>query len=82
MCKTLIMRLTVLVSLFSAMIEMTHNVHHVNALHGNDVIIYLKSRPLTFVYLNTRTKSIQKQIVKYDMKSKFPEYLTVDKEGH
>lgn len=71
MCKTLIMKLTVLVSLFSVMTETTHNVHHVNTF-GNDVIISLKSRPLTFVYLYTRTKSVQKQIVKYNIKSKYP----------
>ena len=49
---------------------------------GNDVIISLKSRPLTFVYLYTRTKSIQKQIVKYHKKGKYPEYLTIDKVGN
>ena len=32
MYKTLIVRLTILVSLLSVMIEMTHNVHHINAL--------------------------------------------------
>lgn len=48
-------------------------------LFGNDVIISLKSRPLTFVYLYTCTKSIQKQIIKYNIKSKYPEYFTVDK---
>ena len=37
---------------------------------------------LDFLYLYTRTQSIQKQIVKYDMKSKYPgEYSTFDKEG-
>ena len=51
-------------------------------LFGNDVIISLKSRPLTFVYLYTRTKSIQKQIIKYNIKSKYPENLTVDKVGN
>ena len=35
-----------------------------------------------FVYLYTRTQSIQKQIVKYDTKGKYPEeYSTVDKVG-
>ena len=51
-------------------------------LFGNDVTISLKSRPLTFVHLYTHTKSIQKQIVKYNIKSKYPEYLTVDKVGN
>ena len=46
---------------------------------GNDVIS-LESRPLIFVYLYTCTQSIQKQIVKYDIKSKYPEeYSTIDK---
>ena len=34
------------------------------------------------MYSYTRTQSIQKQIVKYDAKSEYPEeYSTVDKEG-
>ena len=34
------------------------------------------------MYSYTRTQSIQKQIVKYDAKSKYPEeYSTVDKVG-
>ena len=34
------------------------------------------------MYLYARTQSIQKQIVKYDIKSKYPEkYSTVDKVG-
>ena len=50
-------------------------------LPGNDVIS-LEWRPLIFVYLYARTQSIQKQIVKYDIKSKYPEkYSTVDKVG-
>ena len=50
-------------------------------LSGNGVIS-LEWRPLIFVYLYVRTQSIQKQIVKYDIKSKYPEeYLTVDKVG-
>ena len=50
-------------------------------LSGND-IISLESRPLIFMYSYTRTQSIQKQIVKYDAKSKYPEeYSTVDKVG-
>ena len=50
-------------------------------LSGNDVI-FLKSRPLIFVYLYTCTQLIQKQIVKYNIKSKCPEeYSTVDKVG-
>ena len=34
------------------MIEMTHHVHHVLVLFGNDVVS-LESRPLIFVYLCT-----------------------------
>ena len=50
-------------------------------LSGNDVIS-LKLRPLIFVYLYTCTQLIQKQIVKYNIKSKYPEeYSTVDKVG-
>ena len=50
-------------------------------LSGNDVIP-LKSRSLILVYLYKCTQSIQKQIVKYDIKSKYSEeYLTVDKVG-
>ena len=59
------------------MTEMTCHVHHVFLLSGNDVIS-LKSRPLIFVYLFT----IQKQIAKYDIKSKYmypEEYSTVEK---
>ena len=37
---------------------------------------------LDFVYLYTRTQSIQKQMVEYDIKSKYPrEYSTFDKVG-
>ena len=50
-------------------------------LFGNDVIS-LESRPLTFLYLYMRTQSLQKQIVEYDIKSKYPEeYSSVDKVG-
>ena len=50
-------------------------------LFGNDVIS-LESRSLIFVYLYTRTQSIRKEIVQYNMKSKYPEeYSTVDKVG-
>ena len=50
-------------------------------LFGNDVIS-LKSRPLILVYLYARIQSIQKQIVEYDIKSKYTEeYLTIDKVG-
>ena len=38
-------------------------------LFGND-LISLESRPLIFAYLYTRTQSIQKQIVEYDIDSK------------
>ena len=48
-------------------------------LFCNDVVS-LESRPLIFVYLCTR--SIQKQFVQYDIKSKHPkEYWHVDKVG-
>ena len=37
---------------------------------------------LDFVYLNTHTQSIQKQMVEYDINSKYPgEYSTFDKVG-
>ena len=50
-------------------------------IFGNDVIS-LESRPLILVYLYTRIQSIQKQIVEYDIKSKYTEeYLTIDKAG-
>ena len=50
-------------------------------LFGNDVIS-LESRPLIFIYLYTRTQSIRKEIVQYNIKSKYPEeYSTVDKVG-
>ena len=40
------------------------------------------SRPLILVYLCTRIQSLQKQIVEYDIKSKYTEeYLTIDKAG-
>ena len=46
---------------------------------GNDVLP-LQMRPLISMYLYTRTQSIQKKIVEYDMKSKYPEeYSAVDK---
>ena len=45
---------------------------------GNDVI-YFASRPLIFVYLYTRTQSIQKLMVEYGIKSEYSgEYSTVD----
>ena len=48
-------------------------------LFGNDVIS-LEWMPLIFVYLYTRTQSIQKQMVEYYIKSKYPEeYSTFDK---
>ena len=57
------------------MMEMTR--HFITfLLFGND-LISLESRPLIFVYLYTRT-----QIIKYDVKSKYPEeQSTVDKVG-
>ena len=63
------------------MTEMTCHVHHVFLLSGNlDDVISLESRPLIFVYLYTCTQSIQKQIIKCDIKSKYPEeYSTIDK---
>lgn len=45
---------------------------------GNDVISFA-SRPLIFVYLYTRTQSIQKLMVEYGIKSEYSEeYSTVD----
>ena len=41
-------------------------------LFGNDVIS-LESRSLIFIYLYTRTQSIRKEIVQYNIKSKYPE---------
>ena len=50
-------------------------------LSGKDVI-FLESVPLIFMYSYRRTQSIQKQIVEYDIKRKYPEeYSTVDKVG-
>ena len=50
-------------------------------LFGNDVTS-LKLKPLIFMYLHMHIQSIQKQIVEYKIKSKYPEeYLTVVKEG-
>ena len=52
------------------MIEITHPV------------ISFESRPLIFVYLYLCTQSIQKEIVEYDIKSKYPEeYSTIDNVG-
>ena len=49
-------------------------------LFGNDVIS-LEWMPLIFLYLYTRTQSIQKQMVEYYIKSKYPEeYSTFDNE--
>ena len=57
------------------MIEMTRTFW----LFGNNVIS-LQSRPLIFVYLYTRTQSIKKQVVEYNIKSTYSEeYPTVDK---
>jgi len=45
-------------------------------LFGNDVTS-LKSKPLIFMYLYMHTPSIQKQIVEYNVESKYPEeYFT------
>ena len=50
-------------------------------LFGNDVTS-LKLKPLIFMYLHMHIESIQKQIIEYKIKSKYPEeYLTVVKEG-
>ena len=50
-------------------------------LFGNDVTS-LKLKPLIFMYLHMHIQSIQKQIVEYKIKNKYPEeYLTVVKEG-
>ena len=66
--------------LFSAMIEMTRHVHHVFALR--QWCYFSQIEALNFMYLYMCMQLIQKQIVKYNMKSKYPEeYLTVDKVG-
>ena len=39
----------------------------------DDDVISLESRPLIFMYLRMRTQSVQKKIVEYDIKSKYPE---------
>ena len=62
------------------MIEMMRHVHH------EFLCIYTRAKPATAdvfpVVPNTPTKSIQKQIVEYDIKSKYPEeYSMVDKVG-
>ena len=50
-------------------------------LSGNNVIS-VESRHLIFMYLYTLTQSVQKQIVEYDIKSKYPrEYLNFNKVG-
>ena len=50
-------------------------------LSGNNVIS-VELRHLIFMYLYTRTQSVQKQIVEYDIKSKYPrEYLNFNKVG-
>ena len=50
-------------------------------LSGNNVIS-VEARHLIFMYLYTRTQSVQKQIVEYDIKSKYPrEYLNFNKVG-
>ena len=47
----------------------------------NDVIS-LEMRPLIFVHLYTGTQTIQKLVVEYGMKRKYPKkYLTVDNVG-
>ena len=68
------------------MIEMMRHVLVTFLIYGNYVIC-LKSMPLNFhviiqVIFDMHTKSIQKQIVEYDIKIKYPEeYLTVDTGG-
>ena len=65
------------------MIEMKRHVHQFFFLVGND-ITSPESRPLIFVYLYTRTQSIQKQIVnriRYKKSKYFEEYSIVDKVG-
>ena len=56
--------------IFLAMIEKKSHVYHVFAVWHN--VISLESRPLIFTYSYTPTQSIQKQIVKYAVKSKYP----------
>ena len=64
--------------LFLAMTEMPCHVHHIFLLSGNDVIS-LESRALIFAVKCTHDQSVEKQIVKYDIKRKYPEeYSTVD----
>ena len=65
---------------------MKRHVHHVHVfflLAGND-IIPPESRPLSFVYLHTRARSIWKQIVdriRYKKSKYCKEYSIVDKVG-
>ena len=66
--------------LLSTMIKMTRHVLHEFSC------IYTRVQPATAnvfpVVANTRTKSIQKQIVEYNIKGKYPEeYSTVYKVG-
>ena len=66
--------------LLSAMIRMTRHVLHEFSC------FYTRVQPATAnvfpVVANTRTKSIQKQIVEYNIKGKYPEeYSTVYKVG-
>ena len=70
----------VVCGLFSATIKMTRHVHHEFSS------IYTRVQPATAnvfsVVANTRTKSTQKQIFEYNIKSKYPEEnSTVDKVG-
>ena len=63
-------------------VEMTHHVHHINFLLFGIDVISLELRPLIFVYLYMCTQITQKQIIEYEIKSKFPEeYSTINKEG-
>ena len=61
--------------LFLAMTEMICHVHNIFLLSGKDVISLKSRAALIFMYLYKCTQSIQKQIVTYDMKSKYPEIL-------
>ena len=62
------------------MIEMTRHVYRVLALW--QWCNFSRMDVLDFVYLYTRTQSIQKQMVEYHVKSKYPgEYSTFDKVG-
>ena len=62
-------------------VEMTHHVHHIFAIWHR--CNFSRTETLDFrVFKYTCTQITQKQIIEYEIKSKFPEeYSTIDKVG-